>query len=273
MSSSKSETAVLGHPHGWADKSVGSRALSKGLAILEQLSLADGSLPLREIAARIELGKASTLRLLRTLEAEGYLTHDSGESYLIAGRAPALRDRAALQIVQAAARPVMHRLATELGETVTLAYLFDDLIRVVDVIESPRHIRMSNYRGRILQPYASSLGKAILAFQTTEVAQNLIDVYGIYPFTVHTLTDPTAIRKELESVRKAGYSVDREETVEGGVCFGAPIRGADGTVAAAISVSQPKARATPDRVAILPNRLRAAVEEIQSRLSDLARLE
>jgi DNA-binding IclR family transcriptional regulator len=101
---------------------------------------------------------------------------------------------------------------------------------------------MSNHRDRILPPYASSLGKAIAAFQTSARARVLLDVYGIYPFTSHTLTDAAAIHEELGKIRERGFAEDREETVVGGHCFGAPVRDLNGEVIAAISVSLPVGR-------------------------------
>ena len=219
-----------------------SRALSKGLNLMERLVKDKLPMSLAELAATIELGKPSTLRLLRTLESMGYVARNGNERYQVEVPWPALTLQITPRRLRTSARPVLDSLNTEFGETVALAILFDDFIRVIDVVESPHHIRMSNYPGRILQPYASSLGKAIAAFQEPERQQKLLDVYGLYPFTGNTIVGLGAIRDEFASVKEQGYALDMEETVEGGVCFGAPVIAPRAGACASLSVSMPKIR-------------------------------
>jgi len=239
-----------------------SRSLAKGLQLLEISAAAAQPMPLRDLAAAVGLGKASTLRLLRTLHSTGYLIRDQNENYHSDREWPFPKQNHLLRLLRDSAAPVLSKLNAEFGETVALAYLFDDLIRVVDVIESTHHIRMSNYKGRILQPYASSLGKAIAAFHTPENTQRLMHTYGIFRLTPATLTDFRAIQEDLAEVRQQGYAWDREETVPGGTCVGAPIRMPDGQVLAALSISMPKDRFTEDLKGILPERIKQDGEQI-----------
>lgn len=247
-----------------------SRSLAKGLEILDLLAVRQQPAALREISAHLALGKASTLRLLRTLEDMGYLKRDEAESYLLKRpwSVSAEHDRQAQ--VREAALPVLAKLNARFGETVALAYLFDDVIRVIEVLESTHHIRMSNYRGGILQPYASSLGKAIAAFQTPDLMQRILYTYGIFKFTSNTLTDFRSIHDEFGSVRERGYATDREETVPGGSCIGVPIFGPDGEVKASFSISMPKARMTAELEQTLPQLMMERGEEISQTLKRLA---
>ncbi|MCI0351718.1 MAG: IclR family transcriptional regulator [Acidobacteriales bacterium] len=246
-----------------------SRALVKGLKILEILAAAKDPLSLAHLAAAIELGKPSTLRLVRTLNALRMTRRVEGDRYLLAIPWPVTHSHFLLQLLRLAASAPMRQLSADWGETVALAYMFDDHIRVVEVLESSHHIRMSNYRDRILQPYASSLGKAIAAFQTCAQAQRLLDVYGIYRLTPNTITALTAISEEFERVRKRGYAEDREETVAGGICVGAPIYSGE-EVVASISVSTPRTRFTERYEEELPNQVVATAARISEELRHLA---
>lgn len=239
-----------------------SRSLAKGLMIVEALASKDEAMALRDIATLIGLGKASTLRLLRTLEGLGYIHRDEHDSYYCERVWPTMKQQMRLTALRQCAQPVLAKLNAELGETVAMAFLFDDVIRVVEVIESTHHIRMSNYRGGIIQPYASSLGKSITAFQTPEVAQRLLYTYGIFALTPNTLTDFRAIQDDLAAVRERGYAWDREETVLGGICCGAPVPMPDGEVLAAISMSMPKARFTKQIEEVLPQMMKDYAAEI-----------
>ena len=239
-----------------------SRSLAKGLQILEVLSKAGSPMPLKDLAETVGLGKASTLRLLRTLRATGYLVRDGNENYGAEGDWLAPSGQHLLRMIRDAALPVLRVMNAEFGETVALAFLFEDHIRVAEVIESVHHIRMSNHKGRILQAYASSLGKSIAAFQTPERVQTLLHTYGIFRLTPSTLTDLRAILDDLAAIRERGYSWDREETVPGGRCVGAPIHGPKNEVHAAISISMPKDRFTPELEALLPERIVGYAEQI-----------
>ena len=241
----------------------GSRSLAKGLQILEMLAEAQRPLSLTEIAKAAGLGKVSTLRLVRTLQASGHLLRDAEDNYRVEGDWPSSRTQILLRVLREAAGPVMKSLNEQFGESIALAFLYGDHIRVVDVVESPQHIRMSNSRGRILQPYASSLGKAITAFQEPGRVTSLLDTYGVYPLTAHTITSLQGIMEELQRVRGRGYAWDRAETVEGGQCIGAPIKIAGEGVVAALSLSMPKLRFTEELEQVLPHVIRQAADAIQ----------
>jgi len=245
-----------------AETAYESRSLAKGVRILETLATAATPMSLKDLAEAAGLGKASTLRLLHTLQATGYLVRDRNEDYSLGQDWPSPLQHRTLALVRESAVPVLNAINAEFGETVALAFLFDDLVRVIEVIESTHQIRMSNYKGGVLQPYASSLGKSIAAFQTPEKAQRLLYTYGIFRLTPATLTDFRAIQEDLAEVRERGYAWDREETVPGGRCVGAPIRSPNGDVVAALSISMPKDRFTADLESLLPERIKAYAAQV-----------
>lgn len=245
------------------------RSLAKGLQILELLAETQAPMSLKQISAEIGLGKASALRLLRTLENTGYISRDlSTDMYLLETEWPDSGRREMLRSLREIAVPYMRELNTSYGETVALAYLFSDQIRVVEVIESPQHIRMSNYRGRVLQPYASSLGKAITAFQEPAAVVSLMHTYGIYGLTSKTLTDHRKIQADLAGVRERGFAWDNEETADGGTCCGVPIRDKRDLVVASMSISMPSARFTPQLKQTLPPLMKELAEKISKALAE-----
>lgn len=249
-----------------------SRALAKGLQILEALATADKPRTLAQIASAIGLGKASTFRLTQTLVGAGYVTQNERAEYELRGAWTGAGLDKWARTLGPVARPEIERLCDEISETVSLGLLCEDHIRVFDTVESPRHVRMSNYKDRILPPYASSLGKAIAAFQTPEMLAGLINVYGLYPITQNTLTDLTAIRRDMERVREMGYSREYEETVCGGCCFGAPIRDDRDEVRAAVSVSMPVIRLTETLEKRIPMLVVETADRITAALRDGSRI-
>ncbi|MDZ7637219.1 MAG: IclR family transcriptional regulator [Bryobacterales bacterium] len=248
---------------------VSSRALAKGLQILDILGASDQPIALGEIAAAARLGKPSTFRLLQTLRALRYVQQDEQGNYFRGSRMPGDSINNWVQRLVLAASDEMARLNADLAETVSLAALLGDHIRVVHTLESPQNIRMSNYPNRILPPYASSLGKAITSYQTAEHAQILIQVYGLYQFTEKTVTQPVMIRQDLAKTRERGFACELEETVLGGCCFGAPIHERGEVVRAALSVSLPFSRFTDPARKSIPERVMEAAGRIGKQLSKL----
>jgi IclR family acetate operon transcriptional repressor len=244
------------------------RALAKGLLLLERLAETQSPMSLKQLSADIDLGKASALRLLRTLESAGYISRDPAtDLYILEAEWPDSGRREQLRRLRDIALPHMRELNAHYGETVALAYLFADQIRVVEVIESTQHIRMSNYKGRVLQPYASSLGKAIAAFQTPAEIQTLIHTYGVYALTPKSLTDYRKIQEDLAGVRERGFAWDNEETAEGGTCCGAPITARNGQVVASLSISMPSVRFTAHLRQVLPPIVRESAQKISNGLA------
>jgi IclR family acetate operon transcriptional repressor len=219
-----------------------SRALEKGLQALQALGEAPGGLTLTQAAGKLGLTKASAFRIVRTLETLGYVTKSPDGRYALAGgRSPQLPLRTIQAMLQNGAEPVQN-LALEMRETVSMAALFENHIEVILVVESPQLIRMGNTAGRILPPHASSLGKAITAFQDRENCQRLLRSYGTTSFTPSTITDERTLHKEFERIRSRGHAEDWEESTPGGVCFAAPILRPERAAIGAISLSMPKMR-------------------------------
>ena len=240
-----------------------SRSLAKGLQILELLSLDGVALGLKDIAETIGLGKASTLRLLRTLHQLDYLGKDHADNYVAMNRWGGSGPEQAEKRIAEAAHPYLVQVASHFGETVALAQLRGDVARFVDLVESLHPIRMSNYCGRILQPYASSLGKAIAAYQTPERTNRMLHTYGIFSLTPATQTDMRKILIELEEVKAQGFAWDKGETVCGGQCVGVPIRDEKGQVVASMSISMPKERFTEELESVIPTMMKKTALEIE----------
>jgi len=223
------------------------KAITRALDVLECFSDERTNLGLKEISELMDLPESSLFRILLTLEDRGYLTQNGDGSYclppkLLFGK---LHDRA--ERARIVVRPVLQQLASRFDETASLAYLFGDRIQALDAVETFHEIRMTNKPGRVLPPHCSSLGKVITAFQEPARIDRILETYGLYRRTEKTVVDRQALLAEFEAIRKRGYAVDREETVNGGVCIGAAITAEGTPVSLALSLSTPLVRMTPAR--------------------------
>jgi DNA-binding IclR family transcriptional regulator len=159
----------------------------------------------------------------------------------------------------------MERLARTFDETVSLSYLYDDRIHVLDCVESYHEIRMTNKIGRVLPPHCSAMGKVITAFQGRELADRILEVYGLNPRTEFTIVDRQRLFAEFEEARRTGIAADREESIRGGICFSAALRSENNPVVAAVSISTPTIRMS----AAKEKEIEAAVLESAKRIAAL----
>ncbi len=223
-----------------------SRAVSKAFYILNFLNLSQEPVSLNEMAARAGLTKTSCFRLLHTLERLRYIAQGPDSRYSIAESNWGSPSAQIANALLRSSQPIARALSEACGESVSIAVLFTNHIEVVQSFESSRVLRMANTVGRILPPHASSLGKAIAAFQPEAVRRKLLVSYGLQRFTPNTITDESKLREEFKKIRKQEYAYEGEESTWDGCCFGAPIfvghAGEQNPAVAAISVSMPKSR-------------------------------
>lgn len=238
-----------------------SRAVEKAMLALDRIRKSPQPLSLMEISAILKLTKASAFRLLYTLEALHYLSKTPDGRYF------APPDSAHHEMVRQGSER-LERLSMEFRETVSMAALFENHIEVLSVFESPQIMRMGNTPGRILPPNASSLGKAITAFQPPEITEKLVRSYGTHYFTPNTITDEIALRDEFAQIREQGFAEDLEESTAGGRCFAAPILRPNGSAIGAISLSMPLIRFRgEDQRKVIVGAVRETARAIEKRLN------
>jgi DNA-binding IclR family transcriptional regulator len=95
--------------------------------------------------------------------------------------------------------------------------------------------------------HCSALGKVLLAYGAAQLPPGPRD--RLDRRTDKTITSEAALRADLAGVRARGYAVTEEELEPGLIAVAAPIRGYDGAVVAALSVSAPTTRMTGEGVA------------------------
>ena len=235
---------------------------------LEVLDCFDGQTPLslKDISARVRLPETSLFRVLLTLEKHKYLHQHRDGTYQLAPKLIFGWLVQAADHLRVVARPELERLARAFDETVSLSYLYDDRIHVLDCIETFHEIRMTNKIGRVLPPHCSAMGKVITAFQDRALADRILEVYGLTPRTEHTIIDRRKLFAEFEEARRTGIAADREESIRGGICFGAALRNDPSPVVAAISISTPTTRMTPDLEKSIKGALLESAERIAKSL-------
>jgi len=239
--------------------------ISKVLRILEALQGSSAGLGLKAICDRTGIHKSTAHRFLKHLERECYLIRTEAGAYLIGPRLSQLSARGNQEAtLQAVARPILWELWKSTQETVNLAVLDQKTALYVDVIESPHEFRLSSRVGTRRSVHVTALGKALVAFLPRETQETILDSIAFQAATPRTIGNLVQFRQELEKVRREGYAVDDEEAVQGARCVSAPILNSAGEPIAAVSVSGPVTRVSPNLVNALAGAVTSAAGAISA---------
>jgi DNA-binding IclR family transcriptional regulator len=220
------------------------------VAILDCFSAIHPELGVREVARMANVSSSTAGRLMAEMKQIGILQQNSNSrEYSLGSKLLAwsgvYMDTLDLRSV---ALPYMEDLRRTTSETVTL-YLLDGNERLcVERMESRHDVRMVSRVGQRLALYAGSAGKAILAFLTDEQLNVILNTSVMKAFTANTIVDITALRSELEKIKRQGYSVSHGEWILEASGVAAPILRKGGEVVGALSISGPSSRFTPDKI-------------------------
>ena len=229
-------------------------AVTRAGAILDVLAEAVGqTLGPSELARRLNLPKSSIANICNAL-AEIGLVRRIGTGFAL-GRKLAELGGAYLASVDAVEEfyEACRLLPTGSEETIQLAVLDDLEVTYLARHDGRQPVRLTSQIGRRLPATVTATGKAALAsLDRAELDRRLAGVTELPKLTPHSLGSVEALLGDLAVVRRRGYAMDDEETVEGVVCFGVMIPGrrpGEGPYAASITLL--KVRATDERVPLL----------------------
>ncbi|MBB6673299.1 IclR family transcriptional regulator [Cohnella nanjingensis] len=218
------------------------RAVERALDILLVFA-AGGEWGLSEIAVRCGLHKSTVHRLLATLEEKGFVVRDEvTEKYKLGLRILELSahfatsdDPTVVLIGE------MVKLRDQLGETISL-YVRDRLERVrIQAVQSEQAIRRVAPVGVRLPLSVGASSKVLLAFAEPGVREALL----ADPSWPAGLQGPS-YTQQLDEIVSAGYATSFEEREPGAAAISAPIFNRAGKLVAALAVSGPSNRLTPD---------------------------
>ena len=220
-------------------------------ALLLLLQLRDRPvLRVSECAAELGVARSTAHRLLTMLEHYGFVRRDPASRSYRAGDALLSIGLAAISTldIRDRARPFLHALRDQIGETVSLVLLEGSDARFVDAAEATRALRVGGLVGLRLPAHATSAGKAMLADLPPEQLARLYPDEILSASPDGSQMTRTELEVALAEVRQSGYAVAYNESdVEIGA-VGVCIPEGPDHVRAALAIAAPASRLTPERV-------------------------
>ncbi|MFI9099595.1 IclR family transcriptional regulator [Streptomyces fildesensis] len=224
-----------------------SQTVDRALRILPLL--AEGPANLEQVATRLDVHKSTALRLLRTLHEHGMVYRQEDQRYRLGARLFALAQQAMETLdVREIAHPHLLALNEKIGHTIHLAVYEEGEVVYIDKVESRYPVRMYSRIGKPVAITVAAVAKLLLADLPEAERRSIAERLEYPKYTAKSTPDAAAFLTELLRVREQGWATDlggHEESIN---CVGAPIRGADGRIAAAMSVSAPNVVVTADEL-------------------------
>lgn len=222
--------------------------LRNACRIMKLLAQHPDGLKAAEIARTLKLPVTTTLRIMATLQLEGYARKVDGRFEL----GPVLIHLGNASLagteIRTSALPILQQLTARTDETAHLAVPCDDHSLIVAVQDSPHPLRAASRPGALTELHCSSTGKTFLAFLHHDRIEELFGKSRLTKRTQHTHDTLAAVKREIAVTRKRGYSLDDEEFNLGVRCCAAPVYASNGEVVAAIGITAATVRFTSERV-------------------------
>ncbi len=243
----------------------GSQSVDRAASLLVMVLNSPGAVSFGQLVTASELPKSTVSRLLGSLERQG-LVQRTGEGAVRPGVAITrfVHSAGAVDSLIELARPVLIRIARATGETINLAVPGPLGVEQIDQVDSTYLLGATNWVGRGVPFHCSALGKVFLSFGAAALPAGRLERR-----TNRTVTSRTALEQELFRIRQLGFAVADSELEPGLVAIAAPVRGASDAVVAAISVTGPAVRLSPDRFAAVGALLVDASLELSTSLGYL----
>jgi IclR family pca regulon transcriptional regulator len=218
------------------------QSLERGLAVIRAFGADRPSLTLSEVAKATGLSRAAARRFLHTLVDLGYVSSD-GRDFTLRPQVLELGYAylSSLSLPQVA-QPHLRKLATEVGESASVAVLDGQDIVYVARIATYRIMSAAIVVGTRFPAYATSMGRAIVGAGPVDAQEAFLSSVRLRQLTPRTITDVDALRTALDQVRSQGWALVDQELEDGLRSLAAPVRDASGAVVAAVNISAPVRR-------------------------------
>jgi IclR family pca regulon transcriptional regulator len=211
-------------------------ALARGLDVVRCFGTQHRSMTLTEIATATDLARPTARRILLTLEELGYVRASDGSFALT----PRVLELGMAYIgglgLWDVARPHLHALVQQTGESSSMAQLDGSDIVYVARVAVPKLITLRVEIGTRFPALKTSQGKVLLADLPDAELQTALAEPTRSGLPAATAA-PATVRTMLADVRAKGWALADEELAPGVRSIAVPVRDATGTTRAAMNVT------------------------------------
>lgn len=245
------------------------RSVLKALDLLDFLHQRSSALPPAEIASGIGVSRPTAYRLLATMASCGWVAKDSQDPskyrlgyHILQLAGTFLRDLD----IRSVARPFMEQLSHQYDVNVRLFVLDNGEAVFLDHVMGSHPIQSLIPLGQRGCLHSKAVGKAILAYLPEEQVTFIVRTHGLEARTSRTITDLSALIKELVRVRRLGYGIADQEDNENLRAVGAVILNFQNAPIGGLAISDLVLRMNDKQMRILGEALHDTAAKVSEQL-------
>lgn len=222
-----------------ARSSAGASALSRAVALLESFDTGTRDLSATQIAERAGMPLSTAHRIIGELVDLGLLERFGDRRYRVGLHLweLAVRTPGALGIRETALGPLRAAHA-RIGQHLQLGVLQDRDVLYLERMSAPSSTVNVVVIGGRIPFHATSSGLVLAAHLDAPAREDLLSV-PLAPYARAPCPDPAAFREQLAAVRRQGHAITRGYVAAAATSIAVPVRGASGSVVAAVSAIVP----------------------------------
>jgi IclR family transcriptional regulator, KDG regulon repressor len=243
---SNGETAAAPQPATALDapedkRAGGVQSLARAFSILEEVARSREGINLAELSRKVGLHNSTTFHLVKTMVSLGYIRQIKDDKRYRIGRPLFALAANALDEIEmvSLATPVLEDLSRETGESGHFAVPMGDSVVVIARTAGAGAFQLTERVGVVRPAHCTALGKVILAAFKPERLDGFFKRVELAPVTPNSITDATALRKNIEDVRQSGVAFDDGEFNPEVRCIAVPVKDFTGQIMGAIGISGP----------------------------------
>jgi len=246
------------------------KSLKKVIDILDYLCDAERDMGVTELSVKLNLPKSTVYRILKDLLEYSMVEQEKNTSRYRIGLRLLKYSNSLLRSfdLRQIAKPVLKSVCNETGETTLLTVWKNDQGFCIDSILSSQNINVSLFVeiGREMPYHCTAGSKIILANQSPEDIQRIINKEHFLRYTPNTIVDPKKLIKHLLEIKDKNYAICDEEVQQGIKAIAAPIKNISGKTIASIGIAGLAQRMTPKNMKKLIKLVTDAGKEISKML-------
>jgi DNA-binding IclR family transcriptional regulator len=245
------------------------QVIDRAVALMRELSRADGPVGLRDLARRVDLSPSTTRRILASLSHHGLCEQTPKGTYRLGLALFELGSKVEADLdIRTRSLPALQRLVDESHLTAFICIQRDGRAIAIERIDGRYAFSLALTVGGSLPLHAGGAARALLAWLPEDEALRLLAASPREAFTDRTLTEPDEILADMRETRERGYVISDEDVTPGVSAIGMPIFGHlfEDRPVAAVSIAGLHPQVLGEEEDRLVGLLREAAEEISREL-------
>lgn len=217
-------------------------AVIRTLQVLKLFDREHKQMSLTEISQRAGVSKSSILRVLDSLEAEGFVRRSpETKNYMLGLELFRLSSNGyEFEDFKNFIYPFVKAMVDEIGLMAHVGIIEDNQVLVISKIWPQNRndaMGMVSVVGGVTPMHCTGVGKVLLAFSGPEVRNTMLEKCRFEAYTPKTITSRPALEAELDCIREQGYGQNQGEHETYLRCTTYPIFSARGNLLGAISLT------------------------------------